>query len=117
MDRKISPRRVYGRLTSTMQGIDKDVVAASDRLVDESLELLEDEEPRLLHWLKTNPEIDTLLGSHTVAMHALLFGDSRRGYPLEHTMGRLDALNYRLVCTLAVMATMRERPLAKEVRP
>ncbi len=116
MDRKISPRRVYSRLSSSMKGIDKDVVAASDRLVDESLELLENEEPGLLHWLKMNPEIDSLLGSHTVAMHALLFGDSRRGYSLEHTMGRLDALNYRLVCAMAVMAAMRERPLAKEVR-
>ncbi len=114
MERKTSPRKVYGRLLSSVEGLDPGNIEASDRMVDESLALLEEEEPTLLHWLTTDPDIDRLLGTHTVALHALLVGDHRRGYPLEHTIGRVDALNYRLVCAVAVVATMRERPLAKE---
>lgn len=113
MDRKTSLRNVYSRLTSSMKGISADTMAASDTMVDEALALLENEEPGLLSWMQS-PEIDSLLGSHTVAMYALLTGDHQRGYNFDYTMGRVDALNYRLVCTLAVMATMRERPLAKE---
>lgn len=117
MERRTSPRNVYARLIASMRGIDPDTVAASDRLMDESLTLLENEEPGLLRWLSTDPDIDRLLGTHTVALHQLLTGDARRGYSFEHTMGRVDALNYRLACTMAIASAMRERPLAKEVRP
>ena len=115
MERKTSPRRVYHRLLGSSEHIKQDYVQAADRMVDEALGLLDNEEPELRDWLQTDTEANRLLNTHSLALHVLLWGDSQRGYSLDQTMGRIDALNYRMFSTLAVMATMRERPLAKEI--
>ncbi len=115
MERKTSPRKIYNKLLGNAQHINQSYVEAADRMVDEALGLLEDEEPGLRDWLQSDTEANRLLNTHSIALHVLIWNDSQRGYDLDRTMGRVDALNYRLFSTMAVMAAMRERPLAKEL--
>lgn len=115
MERNTSPRKIYSKLLGAHEHVKQSYVEAADSLVDEALELLENEEPGLRDWLQTDSDANRLLSTHSIALHVLIWGDSQRGYDLDRTMGRVDALNYRLFSTMAVMASMRERPLAKEL--
>lgn len=114
-ERKTSPRTIYMKLLGRdVEGAQLADVRRADALVDESLTLLDDDEPTLRGWLRDDSEINELLRVHTSATFALLQRNGQRGMPLEHTMHQIDSLNYRLICTVALAAAMRERPSATD---
>lgn len=85
----------------------------ADALVDEALDVLDHEEPELREYLNSM-EVEELLRVQTSASYALIVRDNRRGLPLEDMVHRLQTLNFRTICAVALAAAMHERPRAAD---
>lgn len=112
MARLTTQRRVFQRALRPYlsdQEPDMDEMKLADEELDASLSILDYEEPSLREWLSSDQEIMRLLKANTSAMHALIMTDYNKGFRLDYTVARLDALVFRVACAVAWKAALRER--------
>lgn len=87
----------------------EDLVALADKYIDEALDVLSDEEPRLMSWLMHDSEVDRALRATMAGVFGVVAKDARRGAPFEHSLRAIQHIMFRFTCVTALNAVMQER--------
>ena len=87
---------------------ERDDVALADAYLDEALDALDLEEPALVSWLESDPELSRLLRANMSAVYWMMVSDFSRGR-MTDTVKKIDKLFTRVIHGVAWRAALRAR--------
>ena len=107
---------LFNILKSHISGEDVGYIREADKYIDSSLFALKGEEPALKEWLEEDEDLKRVLKSNMSAIYGVFLDDRERGRSLEYTLRRVRILLFRLSCSVAWRAVMRDRDLVENYK-